>query len=246
MQAAEAAVEEGEVIEAVAAPVLDGSPGMVMLSQTCDIIRNCRSRPFVEVAPLVEVPEPWVDEICRLKRPAFAHVPTTAGQRFVADLDRVMTVEKALIAGWTRISGWNTDDELRRFAEALARKRSRFAFPDDFVAAARGLQAHMVSRHNRQTDEGAHLQALREIRVRAAPSWDADQVQLSWWFVKHDDPQDIPSDWRAFLNRWLTLFEQDDGRRRFRLDPPIVCRLEDMSARDYVESDRLDLDRLSA
>jgi len=94
-----ASVEEGEVIEAVAAPVLDGSPGMVMLSQTCDIIRNCRSWPFVEVAPVVEVPEPWVDEIRRLKRPAFAHVPTTAGQRLVADLDRVMTVEKALIAG---------------------------------------------------------------------------------------------------------------------------------------------------
>ncbi len=244
MQAAEAAVQEGEAIATAASPVLDEVRGMAMLSQTCDVVRICRARPFVEVAALVEVPEPWVEQIRRLKRPAFAHVPATADQRLVADLDRVMTVEKALVAEWTRLPGWETDEELRNFAEALARKRSRFAFPDDFVVAAGGLQAHMVSRHNRQTDEGAHLRALREIRVRAAPSWGADQVQLSWWFVKVDDPQDVPADWPALLDRWLALFEQDEGGW-FRLDAPIACRLEDMTARDYIDSDRLDLDRLS-
>ena len=245
MQAAEAAVGEGEAITVAATAVTDETRGMVMLSQTCDVIRNCRSRPFVEVAPLVEVPEPWVDEIRRLKRPAFAHVPTTADRHLVADLDRVMTVEKALVAGWTRIPGWETDEELRDFAQSLARKRSRFAFPDDFVAAASRLQAHMVARHNRQTNEGAHLRRLHEIRVRAAPSWEADQVQLSWWFVKDGDPPDIPADWPSLLDRWLALFEQKVGGR-FRLDAPIACRLEDMTARDYVDSDRLDLDRLSA
>ena len=244
MQAAEAAVGEGEAITAAATPVLDETRGMVMLSQTCDIIRNCRARPFVEVASLVEVPEPWVEEVRRLKRPAFAFVPATAGAHLVADLDRSMTVEKALVAGWTRIPGWETDEELRDFAQSLARKRSRFAFPDDFVAAASRLQAHMVARHNRQTDEGAHLRALREIRVRAAPSWDAAQVQLIWWFVKDDDPQDVPADWPALLDRWLALFGQDEGGR-FRFDAPIACRLEDMTARDYLDSDRLDLDRLS-
>ena len=123
--------------------------------------------------------EPWVEEIRRLKRPAFAYVSTTAGERLVADLEHTMTVEKALVVGWTCTPGWETDDELRDFARALARKRSRFAFPDDFVAAARNHQAHMNVRHNRQTDEGAHLRALREIRVRAAPSWDDTEVQLS-------------------------------------------------------------------
>ena len=244
MQAAEAAMEEGEAITAAATPVMDEARGMVMLSQTCDVIRNCHARPFVEVAPLVEVPEPWVEEIRRLKRPAFAFVPATAGARLVADLDRCMTVEKALVAGWTRIHGWDSDEELRDFAQSLARKRSRFAFPDDFVVATSRLQAHMVARHNRQTDEGAHLRTLREIRVRATPSWDADHVQLNWWFVKDDDPQDVPADWPALLDRWLALFELDEDGR-FRLDTPIACRLEDMTARDYIDSDRLDLDRLS-
>ena len=242
-QVAEALANDGEVAEAGATPVLDEVRGVAMLSQTCDVVRGCRHRPFVEVAPLIEVDEPQVEEIRRLKRPAFAYVPTTADDRLVADLDRTMTVEKAVIARWTRSPGCRTDEDLRDFAHALARKRARFAFPDDFVAATHKLQRHLVDVHNRQTDEGAHLRALREIRVRAAPSWNDAQVQLSWWFVKDADPVGVCSDWPTFLEQWLALFDQTG---RFRLDPPIACRLEDMTARDYVGGDQLDLDRLSA
>ena len=241
-QVAESLARDHEAIEAGPTPVLDAVPGVVMLSQTCDVVRRCRDRPFVEIAPLIEVPGSWVEEIRRLKRPAFAFVPGTVGERLVADLDRTMTVEKAIVARWTRIPGCETDDDMRDFAEALARKRSRFAFPDDFVAATRNLQERLTDKHNRQTDEGAHLRALREIRVRAAPSWDDGEVQLSWWFIKDTDPVDAPVDWPSLVERWIALFDQTG---RFRLDPPIACRLEDMTARDYVESDRLDLDRLS-
>jgi hypothetical protein len=242
-QVAEALAENGDAIEAGATPILDEAvAGMVMLSQTCDVVRGCRDRPFVEVAPLVKVPEPWVEEIRRLKRPAFAYVPATAGERLVADLDRTMTAEKALVAGWTRTPGWQSDDELRDFALALARKRARFAFPDDFVVATEKFQKHLADKHNKQTDEGAHLRALREIRVRAAPSWDEEQVQLSWWFIKDGDPENIDANWQELLDQWLALF---DRTGRFKLDPPIACRLEDITARDYIESDHLDLDRLS-
>ena len=145
-----------------------------------------------------------------------------------------MTAEKAVVAGWTRTPGWRTDDELRAFALALARKRSRFAFPDDFVAAAQALQRRFVDKHDKETVEGAHLRALREIRVRAAPSWSDEQVRLGWWFVKNSDPENVDADWPSFLDQWIALFDQTG---RFRLDPPTACRLEDMTARDYVESD---------
>ncbi len=198
--------------------------GVVMLSQSCDIVRTCRDRPFVEFAPLVERTKPVVEEIRRLKRPGFAYVPGTADQFLVADLDRTMTVEKALVSCWARTPGWETDEQFRNFTKALAHKRSRFAFPDDFVAAARKLEARLVSMHNKHTVEGAHLRALREIRVRAAPSWGADQIQLTWWFIKDGDPPDVPSHWPALLDQWLALFEQDDGGR-FHLEPPTACRL---------------------
>ena len=128
-QAADGLVAVGGGVEAGATVVLDAVHGVVELSQTCDVVRGCRARPFVEVAPLVEASEIWVEEIRRLKRPAFAYVPKVAHKHLVADLDRVMTVEKALVAGWNRTPGWEEDAEVRDFASALARKRSRFAFP---------------------------------------------------------------------------------------------------------------------
>lgn len=242
-QAAVSLAEDGEETEAGPTPVLDTVRGMVMLSQTCDVIRRCQDRPFVEVAPLIEIPGREIEEIRRLKRPVFAYIPATAEDRLVADLDRTMTVEKALVAGWNRIPGWETDDERRDFALALARKRARPAFPDDFVAAARPFQSRLVDKHGKKTPEGAHLRSLREIRVRAVPSWDDNSVHLTWWFIKDSDPEAVDADWPTFLDQWLSLF--DHRSSRFRLDAPIACRLEDMTARDYVESDLLDLDRLS-
>lgn len=242
LQIADASENAGEVLEGGPTPVLDEVRGVVMLTQTCDVVRRCRERPFVEVSPLIRMGEQVVEAVRRLKRPAFAYVSVTAAGCLVADLDRTMTVEKALVAGWTRTPGWETDAELRDFAVALARKRSRFAFPDDFVSAVQPLQKHLVDKHDKKTGEGAHLRALREIRVHATPSWDGDSVRLSWWFIKDSDPVGVNVDWSGFVDRWLAQFEQGG---RYQLDSSIACRLEDMTARDYVESDRLELDRLS-
>ena len=242
LQVADALENAGEVLERGPSAVLDEVRGVVMLTQTCDVVRGCRERPFVEVSPLVWMGEQDVEAVRRLKRPAFAYVSVTAADCLVADLDRTMTIEKALVAGWTHTPGWETDAELRDFALALARKRSRFAFPDDFVSAAQTLQRNLVDKHDKNSEEGAHLRALREIRVRAAPSWDSDSVRLSWWFIKDLDPVGVNVDWSGFVDQWLARFEQGG---RFQFDSSVVCRLEDMTARDYVESDRLDLDRLS-
>ena len=161
----------------------------------------------------------------------------------VADLDRTMTVEKALVAEWNRQQGCQTDEERRAFADALTRKRARFAFPDDFVRAASQLQKRLIDKYEKATGEGAHLRAVREIRVQAAPSWDHREVALSWWFVKEADPGEFPADWLTHMDKWLDLF---DWNQRFSLETRVACRLEDMTAHDYVASDRLGLDRLSA
>lgn len=223
-------------------PILEEIRGVAMLTQTCDIIRDCQKRPFVEVAPLVELEPHVVEEVRRLKRPRFAYVSATAYEGLVADLDRTMTVQKAVVAHWTRLSGFDTEQEARDFALALSRKRSRFAFPDDFTRATKDLQRRIVAAHTKQTAEGAHLRSLREIRVRAAPSWDHETVELDWWFIKENDPADTQSEWGTFVDRWIGLFEQAG---RFKINSRTACRLQDISAQDYVESDHLDLDRLS-
>jgi len=213
-----------------------------MLSQTCDVIRDCGKRPFVNVAPLIEVPRLEFEAIRRLKRPARAYIPATEGDRLVADLDRTMTIEKSIVARWTRIPGWKADNELRDFVSALTRKWTRFAFPEDFVVSTKDIQRRLANKHDKRSKEGAHLRALREIRVRGAPSWDNEIVHLSWWFIKDADPLGVEADWPKYLKLWIDLFNDSD---RFELNTSIVCRLEEMTARDYLESDRLDLDRVT-
>jgi len=108
MLASEALAEDGEP---GTAPVFADVRGVVMLSQTCDVVPRCCDRPFVEFAPLIERTEPVVEETRRLKRPGFAYVPGTPDKFLVADLDRMghllMENANALIvdAALTRASG---------------------------------------------------------------------------------------------------------------------------------------------
>lgn len=217
--------------------------GFVILTQTCDIVRSCAERPFLEVCPLVEVDDDRLHEIQRGRRPAYAVVPLLATRNLVADLDRVMTVEKPLAATWARTPGWWSDGEARAFALAISRKRLRFAFPDDFVMAARKLQSRLGDKHEKNTDEGRGLRALREIRVQASPAWNAPRIELFFWFVREDAAPDFEGkSWAELLKAWLNLIP---ATSRFTVVAGQVVTLRDMTAEDYVNSDPLDLDHLS-
>ncbi len=215
--------------------------GLVVLTQTCDLVRDPSTRPYIEVSPLVHVEDPLLlRQIKKGDRPRYAHLPGVEGRSLVADLDRVMTVEKAALVGWPRTPGCRTDAEVRAFSAALARKRSRVAFPDDFVALARRLVGRLAEKHDKQSPEGEALRALAQIRVRARPSWDADRVTLELLFVV-DAEEDMLA-MEEHRERWLALvpaggrFDRIDGR---------PTSLEELSAMEYLESDPLDLDHLS-
>jgi hypothetical protein len=219
--------------------------GFVMFTQTCEVVRSCASRPFVQLVPLVEVDQPqYLYEIQRGRRPQYAYIPGVAELNLVADLDRVMTVEKAVVAQWERQLGCSNDEEIRILGQALARKSARFAFPNDFNEFVNKLQKRLKDKHGKQSDEGDALRALHEIRVRAAPSWNASEVKLMFWFIR--DEQQVKFEgigWDQFLQQWLGLIPASG---RFQPVDGQVVTLEDMTAKDYVESDRLDLDHLSS
>jgi hypothetical protein len=218
--------------------------GFVVVTQTCDLVRSCADRAFLEISPLVEVDAERLAEIKRLKRPNYAYIAGVADRFLVADLDRVMTVEKAVVAAWERIPGCQSDADIRSLAEALARKRSRFAFPDDFNWFAHKLQKRMQDKHEKTSPEGEALRALREIRVSASPAWDADAVELIFWFIRADtDDRFQDKEWHEWLDSWLKLLPTSG--RVSSVDGSVVT-LDDMTAKEYVNSDRLDLDRLSS
>jgi hypothetical protein len=222
----------------------DSVLGFAVLTQTCDIVRSCQDRPFVEVCPLVEVDPARLADIKAGRRPAYALVPALAAKGFVADLERTMTVEKPVLAGWPRTPGCRSDYEARAFAEALARKRARFAFPDDFNELAHDLRNRIDSKHDRNSDEGRALRALREIRVQATPSWQAPQVSLVLWFIRHgDQPTFEGRNWDDLLDQWLRRIHPSG---RFTSVTGAITTLDDLSAFAYTMSDRLDLDHLTA
>lgn len=221
----------------------DGVLGFMLATQSCDIVRRCAERPFVEVSPLVPVDDATLREIERGRRPNYAFVPGVADRLLVADLDRVMTVEKAVVAGWERVAGCRSDGEVHRLSLALARKRARVAFPDDFVSFASELVNRMSSKHDKESDEGRALRGLREIRVRAAPSWNDAEVELTFWFIRRSEDLEFEKKgWGDYLDAWLKRVEPSG---RFKVVNGLVQTLDDLTAREYVESDPLDLDHLS-
>jgi hypothetical protein len=216
--------------------------GLVVVSQTCDIVRACQERPYLEVCPLVQVSDEALQQIERGRRPAFAFLPQLAGRQLVADLDRTMTVEKAMVLCWSRVPGCASDPEVRAFAQALARKRARFAFTDDFNLWARKLQGRLAEKHHRDSPEGRALRALREIRVQASPTWEGGAVTVMFFFIRHDvDSEFEGAPWQNFLAAWLKLLP---ANTRFTADGQIST-LDELTASDYVHSDPLDLDHLS-
>jgi hypothetical protein len=217
--------------------------GFVVVTQTCDMVSSCAKRQFLEVSPLISVTD---EELAAIKKRSnsskCAYIAGVAEFNLVADLDRVMTVEKAVVVAWKRIQGCKNDTDTRYFGEALARKCSRFAFPDDFNICIKDLQKKIKDKHSKSSPEGNALRALREIRVRASPDWNADRVEVFFYFVRAEE-NDLLTDeqWNNWRNQWLKLIIQTG---RFNWDG-VVLLLEDMNAKEYVESDRLDLDYLT-
>lgn len=239
-------ITEGAAMQAAAEPGGQGGvaqqyPGLAIVTQTCDIVRSCQERPFLEVCPLVHTEE--IRSVRDGKRPRYAHLPGLESLGFVVDLDRVMTVEKPLLVQLDRFRGCLSDQDQRNFAEALARKRARFAFPDDFTPFVAPLRKRMMNMHGKNTDEGAALRQLREIRVCATPSWEAEEVELFFYFIKNDDVDSISEPkWAEHLEKWLKLVSSNG---RFIKVEGLTPALIDMNASEYVHSDRLDLDYLS-
>ncbi len=214
--------------------------GFAIVTQTCDIVRPFQQRPFLEVSPLVLAED--IRSVECGKRPRYAYLPGLRDTGLVADLDRVMVIEKPFFIRHERVRGCLTDDDVRHFSDALSRKRSRFAFPDDFVALVKPFFSRFSDKYKKNSSEGEALRRLREIRIQASPSWVEEEVELFFHFIQKDD--ETPSNLAPHeqLEAWLALIEPNG---RFTSIDGQVAYLEDLNAAEYVHSDRLDFDSLT-
>lgn len=228
---------EGDNIGAVTTEAI----GVAVVSQTCDIVRSCLKRPFVQVARLVSMTDEQIHEVRRLERPQFALIQSIADKNFVADLDQIMTIEKSILVNWQRLDGCTNDRERRHLADALARHKSRPALPDEFADAISNLAKRLRNQRGKNTQEGSAIEALNQIRVTAQPDWYAPDIQLHFWFVLKDNAA-TGIEWGVIIESWLFHLKKTGSFKEY---SGMAVELANMTAEDYVNSDAWDLERLS-
>ena len=220
-------------------------PGVVVISQTCDILKPCTEWPYVQLAALQNADKRFLEEVRKGWRPTFALLPAIEAEGLVVNLELIMTVEKSVLAGVPsklRIRGVRNDAESRELAERIARKFERFAFPDDFVDAVRRIQERIRDKHEKKTAEGNAYRGLREIRIVAAPSWEAEEPELTFLFIRNDEGP-VGEEFETAIGN---LMERFVATGRFKNPRPRIRSLLAMTAALYLASDPLDLDYLSS
>ncbi len=192
--------------------------GLVVVSQSCDIVRTCSKSEFVEVSPLVVIEdERQIEQIKKRRQIRYAYLPGSADRKLVADLERTMTVEKAVVAEWTRVAGCRTEQERATFADALVRKRGRFAFQDEFNAGLKRFRDRLKNLEGKKTPDGNLLAALDEVRVQAGPDWGATNVTVFFWFLAEREKIADLDVARGIVQNWMSEISWPD---RFTLAHP--------------------------
>ena len=116
--------------------VLSVVEGFAMVSQTCDIVRKCVERPYVEVSPLVAVDADALLLIQRGGRPSLATLPALAAKAELARIGRYYATESMLVwdAASSRYSADATpatgSDTLFDFYASLASGASGASAPE--------------------------------------------------------------------------------------------------------------------
>lgn len=226
-------------------PYTDEAEGIVVLSQTCDVVRADDPLGPVIVAPLTKVTDELWKATKRGMRPRYATVPALAADEIVADLGRAFTITKQLLANLRRTPGFTDEVDAGRFALAIERMFGRFAFPDGFNETVRRLRDRIFRTHsNPHSKTGAVYKSVREIRVKAAPSWDHPDAEIAFIFVLEDDLKPDVQDIRSELDSEVTRMTLP-GNLRWSNPRFVIDSLDSLSARDIIESQPLDLQIVS-
>lgn len=221
---------------------VDAAHGVMIVSQSCDIIRSVDHRPFVQIAALVRATDDEIARAIRRETPSRIHLNCLVDMGLLVDLDVTATVHKTAVARWERTPGCQTDDERRKLGAALARYRQRFAFPDDFNAMIQPVRRWIEAKRSKQSAAGSFVRALHEVRVRC-DDWTRPS-ELTFYAIIEDFPEPNElAEWNSAARALEQKAEQAKG------DYPCpefqILRYCDLSAAEYLQSERLDWEGLS-
>lgn len=163
--AVEADVSSGTII------VPDACDAAVMLTQTCDLQRTSTTSPFCQVAPLIEVPPPFVNEVIRGRRPGYVAVPWFGVEGRVADLSRLTTLERSLLVDVKVLATPRSAGEAYHFAECVSRHFTRVALPDAVSEVLSEFLKRIKERNDKNSIEGECIRKVIAFRVEGRPDY---------------------------------------------------------------------------
>jgi hypothetical protein len=163
--------------------------GAAVVSQSCDAAQS--DRPHIQIAPVVELHGNVANEAAAGRRPQYAPLPQL-GDGYYADLDVITTVAKTVLLDYQRTAGVATDDDVRKFAFAVSRKFSRFAYPDEVVASLRPVKTALQSKARKPNSRlGKVLAKIHSLRVQCE-DWTTGPLELTLIVIV--EPDVVPSD----------------------------------------------------
>lgn len=121
--------------------------------------------------PLTEEDEQSVDRAMQIWRQGDVCLDDGLEFLHLADLSRPHSAASVQVAEMLA----RNDEDFEAGGTPVLDKVLGMAVLSQTCDVVRGCQERLIKKHHRQTDEGAHLRALREIRVRAAQIGRADR-----------------------------------------------------------------------
>ncbi|MFE3991558.1 hypothetical protein ACFXPW_07650 [Streptomyces goshikiensis] len=145
--------------------------GVVIISQTCDVVRD--NKEYLQVAPLVRLQGNSARQAAKGAMPGYVLVPK-AGTNAFADLDHVATVSKQHLALLVPQRGVTSTQDLRLFGMRVGRRYSRFAFPDAISEWLQPLKGLVIEKSGRSASALGHVldKGVESLRLECSPSWD--------------------------------------------------------------------------
>lgn len=181
--------------------------GAAVVSQSCDAAQS--DRPHIQIAPVVELHGNIAGEAMAGRRPQYAPLPQL-GDGYFADLDVVTTVAKTVLLDYQRTAGVATDDDVRKFAFAVSRKFSRFAYPDEVVESLRPVREVLQSKARKPNSPlGRVLAKIHSLRVQCE-DWSTDALELTLIVIV--EPDVVPSDLDEISDPPTDLLEPDPAK----------------------------------
>ena len=217
--------------------------GLIVVSQTCDVIRDVGSQPTIIMARLIEVDEAKYAHVVRRSSPSLVAVPS-AGDNIVADLSRLMTVSKSLLAKCERTEGFG-DQERIAFGKAIGQYFSRPALPDDLVGALSKFRSAVLSKAGKPNSQlGKILACIDELRLLEVSEGSYQMLVFLVETPEIDGTRNRDSVSQVIEAGVKSALTQS-GIDGLDSHPILITTFDDTSARDYRASVGLDLNLLS-